>query len=283
MERLLLNAKIWARGLWSEAAKSWEDRNQDHNYRDLLARPGLAERIRELPSYNNGKFLDVGCGEGNETIHLCKVLSKNGSTGRMYGFDTQKSFVNGASKLEGQDIHCTFGGGDLSYFLQENGLVGNVDLVTSLFVLQNLPGIHEHIYSTGQALRKGGTALFLLVHPEFGEAMRKKKAAKVNKQLSPSIMSNHHVNWLFAAEYPIVEENEKTFYVPYFQRSEYKYKELFEEYGFKHLECFGLKPDEEVIERAEKEKLSPFYNHEGNIYYPEIVKRESSLIIRARK
>lgn len=280
MEKLVSEADNWAKGLWSKASESWENRSQDHNYRDLLTRPRLAERINGLPKIENGIFLDIGCGEGRETIYFCKVLAENGSTGRMYGFDTQKSFIDLASKSETSKISCTFGVGDFLDFLDNHNLTNKVDLVTSLFVLQDLPGIHNYLSNIHRALKERGTGLLLLVHPEFGEVMHLKGAVRINDKLNPPGI---FPNWDFAAEYPIVEENGKTFYVPYFHRDIRKYRELLEGLGFKNLRFDGLKPNTHIIEKAKREGLSPFYNHEGNIYHPEIVEMNSSLIITVKK
>ena len=64
MENSILKANQWSEEVWSRAVQSWEERNQDHNYRDIVARPGIFKALKSIKKIKNGKFLDIGCGEG---------------------------------------------------------------------------------------------------------------------------------------------------------------------------------------------------------------------------
>ena len=117
------------------------------------------------------------------------------------------------------------------------------------------------------------------MHPNFGEAMKNKDAVKLEDALNPSCVA---VPWKWVGEYPIVEEEGRTFFVPYFQRTIDEYRKHFSKY-FSQIEFVPLKPSPQDVSRSEKEHRSPFYNHSGNVYYPEIVEMESSLVIIAKK
>ncbi|MDD5341662.1 MAG: hypothetical protein PHC97_04505, partial [Patescibacteria group bacterium] len=166
--------------------------------------------------------------------------------------------------------------GELTKLLPKYHLRAKVDLLTSVFVLQELSVWDEFLIQIYQALKPGGKALFLLVHPDFGLALRKKSALIINQELSQS------VNWEFAASYPIVEEQGKTFYLPYFHRSLALIKSKLEKH-FCILKIKGLKPDLETLKYCQHKKISPFFNHAGNVYWPEIAEQASCLLITVSK
>jgi len=281
MQDIISRAKIWAKDTWTEAVQNWEGRNQDHNYRDILARPNIKAALKTLELKTEGKFLDIGCAEGVETFYIRDVLSKLGNSGVMYGYDPQKDFIKTARKLNtyNSSIPIQFGNGSIRQFLEKYKLSKNVDLVTSIFVLQDLPDIHKYLDNVNQALNKNGTGIFLFVNPKFAEAMKNKDAMKINENLNPKDIN---VPWRFAGKYPIVEEKGETFFVPYFQRTINDYRKYFQKH-FKQVNFIGLKPSNKDILKSEKEHKSPFYNHKGNVYHPEITEMDSSLIIIAKK
>jgi len=271
-------ANVWATDVWDRAVSNWEDRDQDHNYRDILARPGIFSALSLLPRISNGKFLDIGCGEGAETFYIRDSLTKLGWSGQMFGYDPQNHFINIAKQnnKSPSSIQIKFGNGALDTFLKEQNLAKNVNLVTSIFVAQDLPNIEQYLIGMNKALDEKGKGLFLLVHPNFGNAMKEKGAIKFENSLNASSQ------WQWAGEYPIVEEKGKTFFVPYFHRSVEDYRNYFEKH-FNKVKFFSLKPSEKDVIKCERERKSPFYNHSGNVYFPEIVEDFSSMIILAEK
>lgn len=281
MESLILKANQWAEKVWKYAVQSWEERNQDHNYRDILARPGIFKALKSLKKIKNGIFLDMGCAEGVETFYIRDKLSQLENSGIMYGYDPENKFIKIAEDTNkpGAIIPITFGNNSIDQFLERYNLQKKVDIVTSIFVLQEIADIQKYLSDVGKVLNDNGIGIFLLVHPLFGEAMKNKNALKINKILNPL---NTQTSWRFAGEYPIVEENGKTFFVPYFHRTIEDYKKYFGRY-FKKIDFVELKPTKDKIKVCEIEHKSPFYNHIGNVYYPEIAKMKSSLIIVAKK
>ena len=80
----------------------------------------------------------------------------------------------------------------------------------------------------------------------------------------------------------LVEENGKTFFVPYFHRSLEDYLCVARRY-FSDVEFFELMPLGETIDLCKREKHSPLYDHPGNVYYPEITQMPSALIFSVKK
>lgn len=281
MEDLISKANQWAKDVWTRAVPNWENRSQDHNYRDILVRPGIYTALKSIKLKTNGQFLDIGCGEGTETFCIRNLLVQLGYSGVMYAYDPQSHFIGIAENANKPHpaISIQFGDGSIDEFLEKYNLSKNVDLVTSIFVLQDLPDIRKHLTDIDRVLSEEGVGIFLLVHPNFGEAMRKKDAIKIEKSLSPQGMN---VPWQFVGEYPIVEENGRTFFVPYFHRTVDDYRKYFQKY-FSKIDFVGLKPSFQDIKCCERERRSPFYNHDGNVYYPEIVEMESSLVIIVKR
>lgn len=281
MEDSISKANQWAMDVWARAIPSWEDRIQDHNYRDILTRPRIYSALKSLSPKTNGQFLDIGCGEGNETFHTRDSLAKLGWSGKMFGYDPQSHFISTAEQANEYHslISIQFDNIFFDDFLKKYNLSKNIDLLTSFFVLQDLPDIHKYLADVDKTLNENGTGIFLLVHPNFGEAMKKKKSVKLEHALNPSGVT---VPWNWAGEYPIVEENGRTFFVPYFQRTTDEYKNYFKKY-FSQIKFMALRPLQQDINRSEEENISPFYNHSGNVYYPEIVEIESSLVIIAKR
>lgn len=281
MKDSISKANEWAMNIWTREVSNWENRSQDHNYRDVVARPGIYSALSSLSPISNGQFLDIGCGEGVETFYIRDLLVTLGWSGKMFGYDPQShliSIAEGANNAH-SSIPIQFSNGSIDDFLKKYGLLRNIDLLTSIFVLQDLPDIHKYLSDIDKVLSEHGIGIFLLVHPNFTEAIKNKGAVKLNPGLNPSGVT---VPWHWVGEYPIVEEKGKTFFVPYFQRTLDEYKNYFEKY-FSQIEFISLKPSPQDIDRNKKEQRSPFYNHLENVYYPEIIKMESSLVIIAKR
>lgn len=274
---LIIRAKQWAKNLRNESTKSWKNREQDRNYRKFITRPNLYRILKSLKPLNNGIFLDVGCGDGSETVYLKDCLVKFGNIGKMYGFDPQENFIKIAKKIKSKNSKLSLHFGDDSFdkFIQKYQIKKSVDLIISIFVLQDIPDINNFLNNIDGCLSQKGRAIFLLVHPNFAENMLKKDALKINKDLTPD---STKTPWRFAAKYPIVEERGRTFFVPYFHRTIRDYRKIVKKY-FRNVKFINLEPSPKDIKICKKQNKSPFYNHKGNVYYPEIIKMNSSLII----
>lgn len=266
-------ANIWAMGLWKKASKDWINRTQDNNYRKYLVCPALEDELSDI-SIDKGILVDIGCGDGKGTYILAEILKKKGFRD-FYGFDTNKEFTNSAKDTFKEIV---FDEGDFSRLIDKYHLAGNVDLITSLFLLQDTPNIEKIIKTAHESLKIKGSFLSLIVHPQFAEILLKKGAIKLNNNLK----KDEGDNYIFAGKYPITEPGRSPFFVPYFHRNLSDYIKLFETYF--HIESVkGLKPSDELLKISQREKISPFYKEHYNVYWKDISEVSSSLIIRGVK
>jgi SAM-dependent methyltransferase len=275
MDKNLNKAQLWADRLWKRAAKNWINRKQDLNYRKYVARPAIEKILSTLPLIENGLFLDLGCGSGDETLHLRNVLAKKGFNGRLIGIDHNDLFVKNADKYRKirKNLGLSFRRSGVTDL--ENEFANRVDLVVSIFLLQDLPDAEIFFKSVSKSLKKDGYGIFLLVHPDFAKRKMTEGYLKVEEKLRSRY-------WKWAAQYPIIEEGGKTFHVPYFHRTICNYLLLARKY-FRSVSLADVMPSKESIKEGQKKKLSPLYCHPGNVYCPEIIKVPSSLIIKIQK
>ncbi len=276
MKNIPKEADRWATAVWRKNVEGWQNRNQDHNYRKYLARPAIQKAIRYAQLPDNGKFIDLGCGDGSETAHIRDYLRNEGAGGRLYGFDLQESLISKANETvheeEAQMINTVFENGHLEDLIEKHGLNHKADNIFSTFLLQELSDAEKHLRLAMRSMRPYlGRGIFALLHPDFGQAMLDKGAIKVNQKLGATEY------WRWAGEYPIVEEGGKTFYVPYFHRTLDDYKKLICDHFCDFL-YRGFKPTKRTLQISERKKLSPFYGHPGNVYFPEITTVPSTLI-----
>ncbi|MFH1182671.1 MAG: methyltransferase domain-containing protein [Candidatus Moraniibacteriota bacterium] len=276
-QEMLELAQDWARKVWEKAVKSWKARSQDYNYRKFLARPAIESSLEGLQPVKNGVFLDLGCGEGDETRHIREFLVKQGSSGTLYGFDQQRELIQIAQERKEDRYFITtfYDHGRMEELGEKYCLKGKIHRIFSTFLLQDMPDAESHFEIVFLCLRKGGRGIFLLVHPDFGKKMLEKGVLKVNTELQSRL-------WKWAAEYPIVEENGKTFYVPYFQRNLADYLKSLRR-RFPRVTFSEWRPSAKVIKKCERQHLSPFYDHPGNVYYPEILKIPSTVVFLVEK
>jgi len=215
--------------VWAEATSDWLERKQDHNYRSVLVHPAIRKAVLNV-NLITGIIADIGCGDGSEAKTIVEAVrnAKNVQDGldwpenthpktrslQYFGYDPNAKFIEMArNTYEGDhlpvSIHCSFHSGNIEDFVQENDLEDNCDLVTSLFVLQDIPDYENHIALLAKCARSGGISLAVVVHPGFGRAMLEKDAFESYKE-----------PWdeQFYGKYPIVEESRPPFFVPYFHR-----------------------------------------------------------------
>jgi SAM-dependent methyltransferase len=279
IERMTQEADHWAAKVWRKTVSAWEIRKQDYNYRRFVARPAMLDALKQLGPVKNGTFLDLGCGDGNEMRHIGKFLARHGSSGKLYGFDLQQSLIDIArSEIQQKKlIETIFDYGELPGLVKEHGFWHNIDRIFSTFLLQELSDAEDFFKMSSDCLIDGGWGIFLLLHPAFGKAMRKKKAVRIQRNLG-SLPDR----WRWAAKYPIVEEDGKTFYVPYFHRELEDYLGLAQKH-FSTIRFLERKPSACAIRKCRRKRLSPFYDHPENAYYPEIIAIPSSLVLMVQK
>lgn len=268
-----MEAKEWAKELWKKSEKDWINRIQDNNYREHLVQPALEDELSDI-HVNGGIAVDIGCGEGKETYFMKEILRKKGFR-TFYGFDTNEEFINSANSLFKEII---FDAGDFSKLQNKYHLEESVDLITSLFVLQDTPSVENLVKSCYKSLKDKGCFLTCIVHPQYAEILLKKGAIKINEKLKKTSGDNY----IFAGAYPITEPEKPPFYIPYFHRNLSEYIKIFEKY-FHIGSVRGLKPVNKLLKKGREEKISPFYEDRHNVYWKEISEVPSSLIIKGIK
>jgi len=269
----------WTEELRKGYIQPWENRRQDYAYKKYVERPVINSLLQsKIPIHANGKYLDIGCGDGNETFYIQKRLVRLGHRGILYAFDPQENLIRIAQKrnfrLYGY-IPIVFDCGYLDVLAEKYNLEESVDLVTSTVVLQDLPDPKQFIESIHKCLKIGAIAIFSLVHPAFAESLLKKGALKIKFPVYKDY-------WQWAAAFPIVEEKQKTFNVPYFHRTIDDYLKIFNSL-FTDITYLEGAPSKRNIKFYQNKSISPFYDHLGNVYFPEIIEMPSSLFLIAKK
>lgn len=268
-----MKAKDWANELWKKSEKDWINRMQDNNYREYLVRPALEDELSDI-YIDGGIAVDIGCGEGKETYFMKEMLKRKGFR-TFYGFDTNEKFIDSANNLFEE---ITFDVGDFSKLKIKHHLEGPVDLITSLFVLQDTPSVKNLVNNCYNSLKDKGRFLTCIVHPQYAKILLEKGAIKINEKLKK--VSGE--SYTFAGAYPITEPEKPPFYVPYFHRDLSEYIKIFEKYF--HIESVrGLKPSDKLLKKSKEEKISPLYEDRHNVYWKEISEVSSSLIIKGIK
>jgi len=250
--------------LWREAEKHWIGRKQDKNYRDFLVREHLLEALinepaRHLNFHRPELYVDIGCGDGSETQYLHAYLGQPDT----YGFDINETLIGNAN-----DDKIIFEAGNSRNLIRKHKLRGKADLVTTLFVLHDTPDYLEVVGAASDTLRKGGTYINVMVHPQFSKLMLKKHKEIISRDEDTTFCM-----------YPIVEED-RTFYLPHFHRSLGTYLDNIEKQGFYLQKIIGMQPLPHDLKEAIKWHRSPFYEHETNVYWPEISQVPSSVLMQ---
>ncbi|MFZ5955191.1 MAG: methyltransferase domain-containing protein [Nanoarchaeota archaeon] len=267
----------WINEVWKNAQSSWNNRDQDYNYRNYIVHPALEKEISVLEKLSKDylhSFVDWGCGEGRETLFLREILEKNNFQGCIEGIDLQESQIEYArikNRCNTKDkIKIFFS----NSFYTVADLNHKIDFIFSLFAMQEIPFLQNFISNIYDTLKENGNLIAIFLNPDFENLLKDKNALRIhNKFKSPE--------WEYYGEYPIVEKT-GCFYVPFFHRPLSKYIETFEKFFFiENIQL--LKPSEKLFEKFETEKISPFFEHEHNVYYPEILSKPSSILIRGIK
>lgn len=263
----------WVKETWEKSYGSWKNRKQDLNYRKLLVRPALENEFETMDKKNvrhaNRTYVDIGCGDGSETAFMAQKLLLKGFS-RFYGFDISSELISHADRAYGG---ISFFWSDSKSFLKKTDLEGKVNLATSVFVLQDTPNMRELIEDAYRLLCRNGKFFSVIVNPQFAEAMKEKGELK----MIGSCQGPRRKEYRFCAEYPIVEEGKKPFYVPYFHRSLGEYVDLIGEL-FQIDKVRSLKPTFTL-----QRDVSPFCPENHNVYWPEIMQIPSSVIIKSSK
>jgi SAM-dependent methyltransferase len=271
-------AAIWNKKLRKNYNEPWTNREQDYAYKKYVEHPIINSLLQNMiPSFSDGVYLDIGCGDGHETFFFQNKLLKLGDSGIFYAFDPKQNQITAAQRKNRPNnrLPIIFDYGYLDKLSKKYQLAEKFDLVFSTFVLQDLLNAKSFLESVKRVMKKEAFAIFSLVHPVFAESLLKKEALKI-------ALPGRAGFWRWAAAYPIVEEDQETFFVPYFHRTIEDYLEIFNSL-FRKVIRKEAAPSKRNITICQNKSISPFYSHPGNVYFPEIIEMPSSLFLIANK
>ena len=279
----MIEALDWAETLWGAVGSRWCRREgQDRNYRREVTDPAIREITAGLVGDHGVQVLDLGCGDGVllEGYVGDSLIADGGS---YLGIDRSEESIAAA--------RCRHAGDGVSFLegdLCDAGLPGSVavfggnwDIVISVFVFQEIPDLAAVLDNVVRMTGPGTPCVFFMVEPSFADWLvysgHMTVAADDAGDRSPG-----RGRWRWRAPYPIVDEPDEPFYLPYFHRTGEDYAALLAQAGFK-VERFVPFPDLKTgLPRLRAEKVSPFLPFSGNLYWPRIGEIPSSLAIVAR-
>lgn len=286
--KILENAKVWAEKAWIESKFDWLNRSpQDYVYRKYVVNPTSSKIVGDLGLKSNSSVIDIGCGDGVQTILLRQLLTNKGLENiKILGVDLSESLIIKAKENSRGFRNIQFEVGDITEKATAKLIknkVGNPDLVVASFLLQDVPDLESVLNTVFTLLKAGGHFIAVVVHPQFAEhllALGRIKIPDEKDSLKEYVSPTGIVQWRFRGYYPIAEENAPPFYLPYFHRTLHDYCNALEFCKFKIENALSLTPNKEVIKKI---KIFPFVKSEWNVYWPMIVNEPSSLLLHAIK
>ncbi|MFC1650866.1 class I SAM-dependent methyltransferase [Candidatus Latescibacterota bacterium] len=282
-ENIIGIAGDWVEKVWEEAVLRWSARSgQDKSYRAHVIYPAL-EKILNLRFRSGGlRILDLGCGDGIflENPAIMQLLTGE----RAYlGIDVSGELLERAEKTHSAD-NIDFFEGDLS----DSGLADSINemgkdwnCALSVFAIQEIPDIDSVIRNIAHSIGSGAYVVLVTVHPDFAEWLRQSgKMPLADNIPSGDDISSSLYRW--AGYYPIVDEPDESFYLPYFHRTIEDYENILIAHGILPSETVEL-PGKNDLAELVKQGISPFKQFAGNDYWPKICEQPSALAVIARK
>ena len=282
-ENIIHDAEVWAKTVWNEALLRWSVRSgQDKSYRWHVIYPAIVNILSESFQNKRLRILDLGCGDG--------IFLDNQNTSELIANDGAYLGVDISGELieKARDRHNENNVGFLVGNLSDTDFARRIlnretgwDCVLSVFVIQEIPDIESFMENLERILKTGAFALIVTVHPDFALWL---------KQTGRMRITGDHANfheqesppWRWAGYYPIVDEPNEAFFLPYFHRTTEDYRSLMERFGIIVEKIIEL-PDKNDLPLLMKQGFSPFTPFEHNIYWPRICEVPSALFIIARK
>jgi len=279
-KNMILRASRWVDSLWETAVPRWLDREgQDRSYRKHAIHPVIHSFLTDYIRNNPIHLLEVGCGDGGiledrfEREFIMHV-------GRYLGIDKQPALIEQARECY-SCVAVDFIIGDISshetaHQLEKRNIRWNCAI--SVLTFQEIPDIASTMDNLSAILEKGSLALFIMVHPSFGEWLRSSGHLPVLQELT-----NTSSQWRWVGNYPIVDEPLEAFYLPYFHREIEDYRNILSQAGFTTREIIEFPDATHDLPSLVDCNVSPFYPFESNLYWPYIVEKPTSVAIIAEK
>jgi ABC-type Mn2+/Zn2+ transport system ATPase subunit/SAM-dependent methyltransferase len=183
-------------------------------------------------------LLDLGCGNGLQTLWLRSMLIDSGlPIDATLGVDWQDNAIAWANFWAGRLPNVSFETFDIDMFLQGPQGATVYNLITSLFVLHDVPDLAAHLRQVHAYLPDGGSYLCCLLNPSW-----------VNDRAGSVIGDGLEIptDALFAAEYRLPESESGAVRLPYFHRTCEMYQAAFATAGFEVIRVFYGPPDHRI-------------------------------------
>lgn len=204
----------WTRGLWRLAEGRWLARDgQDHYYRDQVVLPGIRQAVDES-GVRFRSLSDLGAGDSYSTCLLALGLVEKGLESVLLVDRSEKLLTAAPYDRMGVPVRRVIG--DLTRTEDWATALRNEAaprLVTSVFVLQELPGLRGFFEGLHEALGPDDLALFVIVNPSYSALLRDRGDIRGIEVASAEVD-----DWQWAGEYPISVPDD-VLYLPHFQRS----------------------------------------------------------------
>ncbi len=140
---------------WDHVAK-WYDRLLEERTSDLYAEVVLPGTLGLLGNIEGKRVLDVACGQGQ----LCRLLAERG--GELTGLDAAPRLI---------DFARSRGPADIAYHVGDaraiDAKLQGFDRATCVMALMNIEPFAPVVEGIAQALRVGGSAVLVVLHPGF--------------------------------------------------------------------------------------------------------------------
>jgi hypothetical protein len=147
---------------------------------------------------------------------------------RTLGLEWQDHAIEWANYWAAHIDGVAFRVADIDVALEAPEIQESFNLISSLFVMHDLPNVQAHIQQVAHALPRQGTYLSCILNPLWVEA-RKEELFGDN----PGLPIPHDAD--FARDYRLPESTGEVLGLPYFHRSVERYHEIFQAAGFRRV------------------------------------------------
>ncbi|MFC1541808.1 class I SAM-dependent methyltransferase [Candidatus Latescibacterota bacterium] len=281
-EKEIGTAEEWVKTVWDKAVLRWSTRSgQDKSYREHVIYPALRNILSKRFSDSEFRLLDLGCGDGIflESPENRKFFER----GAYLGIDVSGELLAQVEKIHGEEnvnfLQSNLSESGLSEKIKNKGKDWNCAL--SVFVIQEIPDLGTVMKNLTNSIRSGAYVIIITVHPDF--AVWLKKGGKMHLANGLSGENDTHLSFFrWAGYYPIVNEPNESFYLPYFHRTIEDYEAVMARNGIITEEIIEL-PEKKDLAKLVNQEISPFKKFDNNDYWPGICEQPSAIAIIARK
>ena len=276
-------AETWASSLWSKAHSRWISRTgQDRNYRTSVLNPAIVSEVRGLFPEGGIHLLDLGCGDGfflDDGV-VKEMLAGDSS---YIGVDISKDFIKKALTIYDPGKTDFIEDDITDPAFPDRLLLTDLfwNFVLSVMTVQEIADVSSYVENIAKIVENHQRVLIITVHPDFALWLRDNGRMEIEDDLSlPTDDSGSKTDkplWHWAGLYPIVDEPNETFCLPYFHRTVKDYMQVFTHAGFSVDEVIELPGSKQELAVLVHDNISPFSGFDSNLYWPRIGETASSV------